>query len=101
MDTPVTVEATWRRNGTELFGGIHDGGRITVSKPPVATSPFQATNLLEASDAGLYECTATITPQNTTFINGTKSLISRNITIAGKRHEVSAMYVTDTLQQCL
>ena len=82
VDTPVTVQGNWRRNGTELA----DNGRITVFNPPMNAPSYQTTvrfNLLNVSDAGLYECTATVTPQNTTFITGTTSSNSLSITVAG------------------
>ena len=85
VDTPVTVQGSWRRNGTELADG-DDNERIIVSSPPMDAPPYQTTvrfNLLSVSDAGMYECTATVTPQNTLFITGTNSSNSLSITVAG------------------
>ena len=86
MDTPVTVQGMWNRNGTELVDGT-DGGRITVSTPPMELPPYQTTIRLSPlnniSDPGMYECTAIVTPQNNAFITGSTSSISRTITVAG------------------
>ena len=86
MDTPVTVQGMWNRNGTELVNGT-DSGRITVSNPPMERPPYRTTvrfsPLNNITDPGTYECTATVTPQNDTFITGTTSSISQTITVAG------------------
>ena len=86
VNTSVTVQGTWYRNGTELVNGIDDG-RITVSNPPLAMPPYQTTvtfsPLNNITDPGTYECSATVTPQDTTFVTGTTSSYSRNITVAG------------------
>ena len=82
VDTPVTVQGSWRRNEAELA----DDERIIISSPPMDAPPYQTTvrfNLLSVSDAGIYECTATVTPQNTAFITGTTSSNSWSITVAG------------------
>ena len=88
MDTLVTVQGTWNRNGTELVNGF-DNGRITVSYAPLAMAPYQATvtfSPLNISDAGTYECSATVTPQDTTFVTGTTSSNSQTISVAGIEH---------------
>ena len=87
MDTSVTVQGTWNRNRTELVNGINDG-RITVSYAPLAMPPYRTTltfSPLNISDAGAYECIATVTPQDVTFVTGITSTNSRNITIAGTK----------------
>ena len=83
VDTLVTVQGTWNRNGTELV----NESRITISNPPLMTPSYQTTVSfipLNVSDAGTYECNATVTPQDTTFVTGTTSSISRNINVAGR-----------------
>ena len=86
MNTSVTVQGTWNRNGTELVDGIDDG-RISVSNPPLTMPPYQTTvtfsPLNNITDPGIYECIATVTPQDMTFVTGTTSSNSRNITVAG------------------
>ena len=80
VDTSVIVQGTWNRNGTELSG--IDDGRITVSYTPLAMSPYQTTvtfSPLNISDAGTYECSTTVTPQDTTLVTGTTSTNSRTI----------------------
>ena len=87
VDTPVTVQGTWSRNGTELLNGDEDG-RITLSNILVEIPPYQTTlrlNPVNITDAGMYECTATVIPQNTTFTAGSTVSISRNISIFGKK----------------
>ena len=83
VDTPVTVQTTWNRNGSGL---IDDGNRITISDPPMVTPPYKTTvriNSLRTTDAGTYNCITTVTPQNTTFITGTVSMFSQTITVGG------------------
>ena len=82
VDTSLTVQGTWNRNGTEL---VNDG-RISVSYAPLAMPPYKTTltfNPLNISDAGAYECSTTVTPQDTAFVIGITSSTSRNITVAG------------------
>ena len=85
VNTPVTVQGTWNRNGTDL---VNDGSRITVMSSPMTMPPFSTTvriNPLRISDTGMYTCSATITPQNATFITGTATTVSRNISIGGSQ----------------
>ena len=84
VDTQVTVQGSWRRNGTEVADG--DDERIIIFNPPMDAPPYQTTvrfNDINVSDAGLYECTVSVIPQNPTFITGTTSSNSRSITVAG------------------
>ena len=87
VNTPVIVQGMWNKNGSELVNGT-DNGRITVSNSPMGQPPYQTAvrfiPLNNITDPGTYECTATVTPQNDTFVTGTTSSISRTITIAGK-----------------
>ena len=83
VDTPVTVQGTWNRNGTSL---TDDGNQITVTSSPMTIPPYSTTvriNPLSIGDTGTYTCSATVTPQDTTFITGITSIISRNITVGG------------------
>ena len=86
VNTPVTVQGMWNRNGTALVDGTDDG-RITVVNPAMTTPPYQTTvrfNLLNNdTDTGLYECMATVNPANDTYITGNTATTSRNINIAG------------------
>ena len=84
VDTSVTVQGTWNRNGTEL---VNDG-RISVSYAPLAMPPYKTTltfNPLNISDAGAYECSATVTPQDMTFVTDPGITLSKSqiITVAG------------------
>ena len=86
VDTSVTVQGSWNRNGSEQVDQLNEG-RITISNPPLTIPPYQTTvtfSPLFVSDAGTYECNATVTPQDTTFVTGTTSSISRTITVAGR-----------------
>ena len=82
VDSPVAVQGTWNRNGTELM----DGDEIIIINPLMSTPPYQTTlrfNLLIISDAGTYQCGVTVTPQDTTFIDPATASISRTIAVAG------------------
>ena len=86
VDTSVTVQGTWNRDESELVEQFNEG-RITISNPPLNIPPYQTTvslNPLNVSDAGTYECNATVIPQDTTFVTGTTSSISWTITVAGR-----------------
>ena len=86
VDTSVTVQGSWNRNGSEQVDQLNEG-RITISNPPLNMPPYQTTFSfipLNVSDAGTYECNATVTPQDTTFVTGTTSSISRTITVPGR-----------------
>ena len=83
MNNPVTVLGTWNRNGTSLTGDVN---RITVMSSPMSTPPYASTiriDPLGISDAGMYTCVITVTPENDAFITGITYSISRNITIGG------------------
>lgn len=86
VNTPVMVRGMWNRNGAELIDGT-DSGRITVINPMMTTPPYMTTvrfnPLNNDSDVGVYECTATVDPDNSTYISRTTASISRNISIAG------------------
>ena len=85
VDTPVTVQGIWNRNGAELTDG-DENGRITIVNPPMSSPPYDITlrfNPLNVTDAGTYECDMTVTPQDTTFISTATTSNSRAITISG------------------
>ena len=85
MDTPVTVQGIWNRNGTELMDGDEDG-RITIMNPSTTESQSTITlrfNPLNVTDAGTYECDVTVTPQDTTFISTATTSNSRTISVSG------------------
>ena len=91
VDTPVTVQGIWNRNGAELTDG-DENGRITIVNPPMSSPPYDITlrfNPLSVTDAGTYECDVTVTPQDTTFISTATTSNLRNISVTGM---VSCMY---------
>ena len=64
VDTPVTIQGMWFRNGTELMSG-DENGRITISNVIVESSPYEITlrfNPIRTSDAGTYKCDMTVIP---------------------------------------
>ena len=84
MDTPVTVQGIWNRNGTELMDG-DENGRITIINPPMSSPPYEITlrfNPLIVTDV-TYECDVTVTPQDTTFISIATTSNSRTISVSG------------------
>ena len=88
VDTLVTVQGTWIRNGTELLNGDEDG-RITVSNIIMETPPYEIIlrfNPLDISDAETYKCDMTVIPQNNAFIIGLMASISRTISVFGKKY---------------
>ena len=91
VDTLVTVQGIWNRNGTEL----RNDGRITVI-PSRSSPPYAITlrfNPLNVTDAGTYECHVTVTPQDSTFISTATISNSRSIS-------VSVMYNTIVSYLC-
>ena len=85
VDTPVTVQGIWNRNGTELMDREENGG-ITINNPPVTSPPYEITlrfNPLDVTYGGTYECDVTITPQDTTFISTATTSNSRTISVSG------------------
>ena len=85
VDTSVTVQGIWNRNGIELIPG-NENGRITIVNPPMNSPPYDITlrfNPLNVTDAGTYECHVTVTPQDTTFISTATSSNSRAISVSG------------------
>ena len=86
VNTPVTVQGTWNRNGTNL---TDVGNRITVMSIPMSMPPYTTTvrlNPLRISDAGTYTCVVTVTPENDTYVTGTTYTVSRNISVGGKNN---------------
>ena len=93
VDTPVTVQGIWNRNGTQLMDG-DENGRITIVNPPMSSPPYDITlrfNPLNVTDAGTYECDVTVTPQDTTFISTATTSNSRTISVSGMYIIVSTM----------
>ena len=85
VDTPVTVQGNWNRNGTELTDGA-ENGRITIINPSMSSPPFDITlrfNALSVTDAGTYECDVTVTPQDTAFISTATTSNSRTVNVSG------------------
>ena len=83
VNTPVAVQGTWNRNGTNL---TDDGNRITVMSVPMSMPPYTTIvrlNPLIVNDTGTYTCVVTVTPENDTYVTGTTYAVSRNISIGG------------------
>ena len=81
VDTGVTVEANWERNGTQL--GNSGNGRITVINSGLQSEPYQTKvrfNATEFEDAGIYNFSARIIPQMPEFIVEATGLVTRIIT---------------------
>ena len=88
VDTPVTVQGIWNRNGTELMAG-DENGRIIINRP-ISSPPYIIIlrfNLLNVTDAGTYECDMTVTPQDTTFISTATTSKSRSIGVSGTYYD--------------
>ena len=103
VDTSVTVQGTWNRNGTELVNGINDG-RITVSYTPLAMPPYQTTltfSPLNISDAGAYECSVTVSPKNMAFVTGITSSNTLNITVAGSYRALENIMLFNGTHLCV
>ena len=85
VDTPVTVQGIWNRNGAQLMDG-DENGRITIVNPPMRSSPYDITlrfNPLNVTDGGTYECDATVTPEDTTFTTTATTSNSRTFNVSG------------------
>ena len=66
-----------------------EDGRLTISNTVVETPPYQITlrlNPINISDAGMYKCAMTVTPQNAAFIVGSVASISRTISVFGRKY---------------
>ena len=84
MNSPETGQGYWERNGTELSSD----GRVTVTNDPMDAGPFQTTVLLNSTafvDAGTYNCSASVTPQNSTFVVGSFASVTRIITVLSNK----------------
>ena len=82
VDTDVTVEARWERNGTQLESS--NDGRITVINTGLGSAPYQTQvrfNATDFEDAGTYNCSARIIPQMPEFILEAAGVVTRTITI--------------------
>ena len=85
VDTGVTVEASWERNGTLLEGSID--GRITVINTGLVESPYQTRvrfNATDFEDAGIYKCSARIIPRMSEFILEQTGFVTRVIAVLSK-----------------
>ena len=90
MDTPVTVQGSWKRNGTSLENS--SDGRITVINTGLAESPYQTQvrfNSTDFEDAGTYNCSARIIPQNSNLVLEANVFITQVITVLSE----SCMYI--------
>ena len=74
MDTPVVVQGSWERNGTRLRVNSDDQTSITDNFEAVTGYPNRYQLLLRFNpmtlgDSGLYQCSATVSPQNSEFVS--------------------------------
>ena len=87
VDTGVTVEASWERNGSQLESSVD--GRITVINTGLGSAPYQTNisfNATDFEDAGTYNCTARIIPLIPEFILKATAFITRTITVLSNVH---------------
>ena len=85
VDTDVTVEASWERNGTLLEDS--SDRRITVISTGLVESPYQTGvrfNATDFEDAGRYNCSARIIPRMSEFILEQTGFVTRAITVLSK-----------------
>ena len=85
VDTSVTVQGSWKRNGISLESSSN--GRITVINTGLAGSPYQSQvrfNPTDLEDAGTYNCSARIIPQNSNLVLEATTFITRVITVLSK-----------------
>lgn len=85
VDTPASVQINFRKNGLDTVPSRNER-RITISDTQMEVPPYQSTirfDPVEVRDAGMYECTATVTPHNSNFTNGSSSSVSWNISVSG------------------
>ena len=88
VDTMVNLDPIWRREGVVLT----TGDQFTVGDFPMTSDDQVYTSLLEfqpltrdfIGNDTLYECEASVVPQNDTFITGTITNTSTTITVGGE-----------------
>ena len=91
VDTGVDVTVLWL--GPPGTTELSTGGRITVSDVTGSNTTFQSTvdiSSLEISDSGAYTCTATASPDGTTFVTACQAGSAATTTVqsVGKVHLV-------------
>ena len=97
VNTDVTVEASWERNGNLLEDS--SDGRITVISSGLAESPYQIRvrfNATDFEDAGIYNCSARIIPRMPEFILEETGYGTRAITVLSKH----SMYIHTYILTC-
>ena len=90
VNTGVTVEASWERNGSQLENSID--GRITVINTGLGSVPYRTNitfNATDFEDAGTYNCTARIIPQMPEFILEATGFATRTIAVLSNVHVVA------------
>ena len=90
VDTGVTVEASWERNGNQLESSVD--GRITVINTGLRSVPYRINitfNATDFEDAGTYNCTARIIPLMPEFILEVTGFVTRTITVLSNVHVVA------------
>ena len=87
VDTGVTVEAGWKRNGSQFESSVD--GRITVINTSLDSVPYRTNisfNATDFKDDGTYNCTARIIPLMPEFIVEATGFITRTITVLSNVH---------------
>ena len=87
VDTGVTVEASWERNGNQLESSVD--GRITVINTGLGSVPYWTNisfNATDFEDTGTYNCTARIIPLMLEFIVEATGFATRTITVLSNVH---------------
>ncbi len=85
VNTPPTLTPVWRREGVVLSSNekLIVGEFISTSDNVYTSSlEFQPLNLI--GNDMLFECEATVMPEDDTFVTGTNTSSSINITVEGE-----------------
>ena len=98
VDSGLVVTRTWTKDGSPLSP---DCSRLTLTEPrKVQESPqvYQTNvsfNTLEfrAGDSGIYVCSVTMEPQDTTYIDGTTADINRDIAVEGEVEQCNVLFI--------
>ncbi len=88
VDTIVTLDPIWRREGIVLT----TGDQLTVGDFPMTSDDQVYTSLLEfqpltkdfIGNDTLYECEPSVVPQSDAFITGTTTNTSTTLTVGGE-----------------
>ena len=91
VDTVVNLDPTWRRDGDVLTTGdqLTVGDFTNISLVHTSLLEFQPLTRYYIGNDTLYECVASVLPQNDTFISGTTTNTSTIITVEGESSDSS------------